>query len=60
VQVLRKLLRALAMIVCGGIGVGLLVDAGLYGPADYQLIVAAGVLLFASGLTLTWFWSPLG
>ena len=60
VQGFRKICRALAIVLCGVSGCWLLVDAGFKGPAEYQLPVAAGLLIFAAGLALSWFWSPLG
>jgi hypothetical protein len=32
----------------------------MYGPGEYQLTVAAALMLGALGLIATWFWSPLG
>ena len=59
-QGLRKIFRALALVICGVLSCWLLVDAAINGPGDYQLLVAAGLLVFALGLALTWFWSPFG
>ena len=59
-QGLRKILRALAIasfLVASG---GLFVDAALHGPGEYELFVAAALLIVAAGLALTWFWSPFG
>jgi hypothetical protein len=38
----------------------LFIGAALYGPGEYQLVVAAAAMLAAIGLIITWFWSPLG
>jgi hypothetical protein len=57
-QGLRKIFRAIAIVLCSIFGSCLLVDAALHGAADYQLLVSAGLLLFAGGMVLTWFWSP--
>ena len=37
----------------------LFVDAAVYGPGEYQLIIAGVLIVGAVGLVATWFWSPL-
>lgn len=59
-QGLRKMLRALVIVLLASLGCWLLLDAALYGPGEYQLLVASGMLLVALGFVATWFWSPFG
>jgi hypothetical protein len=55
---LRKIFRALAIAILAVSSCGLVVDAVVHGPGDYQLWIAAVLALGAVGLSATWFWSP--
>jgi hypothetical protein len=55
---LRKVSRALAIIILAALSCGLVVNAVVDGPVEYQLPIAAVLALSAVGLTATWFWSP--
>ena len=57
-QGLRKILRALAILIFAVVSCWLFTDAAVNGPGDYQLIVAAALMLGAIGLAATWFWQP--
>jgi hypothetical protein len=57
---LRKVARGFAVLAFAATSVFLFISAALYGPGEYQLIVAAALMLGALGLIATWFWSPLG
>jgi hypothetical protein len=59
-QGVRKILRALAIFLLAAVSLWLFVDAAVNGPGEYQLAVAAGLLVGALGLVATWFWSPFG
>jgi hypothetical protein len=60
VQALRKIFRALGIVAFFTLGCWLIVDAAVRGPGEYQLCVAALLLVGALGLIATWFWSPFG
>ena len=57
-QGLRKILRALAIAIFAASGFWLVIDDVLNGPGEYQLAIAAVLILVAGGLIVTWFWSP--
>ena len=57
-QGLRKILRALAILLFAGVGLWLFLDAAVSGAGEYQLAVAAFMMIGAVGLIATWFWSP--
>ena len=59
-QGLRKIFRALAIFVFTTVSFWLLIDAAVNGPGEYQLAVAAALMLGTVGLVATWFWSPFG
>jgi hypothetical protein len=52
------MLRALAIFLLAGVGLWLFLDAAVNGAREYQLAVAALMLIGAVGLVATWFWSP--
>jgi len=59
-QGLRKIIRTLAIAIFTTLSGWLFIDASVHGAGEYQLLIATGLLAFASGLVLTWFWSPFG
>ena len=59
-QGIRKILRALGIVVSAALGCWLLIDAVVRGPGEYQLLISAAMLAVAGGLAITWFWSPFG
>ena len=59
-QGLRKILRALTVLVLTIVGCWLFLDAVLNGPGEYERLVASSMILVAVGLVVTWFWSPFG
>lgn len=60
VQALRKIFRALGIVAFFTLGCWLIVDAAVRGPGEFQLWIAALLLIGALGLIATWFWSPFG
>jgi hypothetical protein len=59
-QGIRKILRTLAIMIFTALSGWLFIDAGVHGAGEYQLLIATGLLAFAAGLVITWFWSPFG
>ena len=57
-QGVRKILRALSIFLFAGVGLWLFLDAAVNGAREYQLAVAALMMIGAVGLVATWFWSP--
>ena len=49
-QGLRKILRALAIAIFAASGFWLVIDDVLNGPGEYQLAIAAVLILVAGGL----------
>ena len=57
---LRKISRAVAIVALVMLSCWLFIDAAVRGPGEYQLLLAAVLLIGAAGLVATWFWSPFG